>query len=87
MIGFIAPNNYSFAESLIFVSILLLGGIGSAWGLSLATAIVILLPEKFQIIQEYRFLMFAGLVVLTLLFRPAGLVPRPLRRLVGPPLS
>jgi len=87
MIGFIAPNNYSFAESLIFVSILLLGGIGSPWGLSLATAIVILLPEKFQIIQEYRFLMFAGLVVLTLLFRPAGLVPRPLRRLVGPPLS
>ena len=87
MIGFIAPNNYSFAESLIFVSILLLGGIGSAWGLSLATAIVILLPEKFQIIQEYRFLMFAALVVLTLLFRPVGLVPRPLRRLVGPPLS
>ena len=25
MIGFIAPNNYTFAESLIFVSILLLG--------------------------------------------------------------
>jgi ABC-type branched-subunit amino acid transport system permease subunit len=85
MIGFIAPNNYSFAESLIFVSILLLGGIGSPWGLSLATAIVILLPEKLQIIQEYRFLMFAALVVLTLLFRPVGLVPRPLRRLVGVP--
>jgi ABC-type branched-subunit amino acid transport system permease subunit len=84
MIGFIAPNNYSFAESLIFVSILLLGGIGNPWGLALATAIVILLPEKLQIIQEYRFLMFSAMVVLTLLFRPVGLVPRPLRRLVGP---
>jgi ABC-type branched-subunit amino acid transport system permease subunit len=83
MIGFIAPNNYTFAESLIFVSILLLGGIGNPWGLSLATAIVILVPEKLQIIQEYRFLMFAAMVVLTLLFRPVGLIPRPLRRLVG----
>ncbi len=84
MIGFIAPNNYTFAESLIFVSVLLLGGIGNPWGLSLAAAIVILIPEKLQIIQEYRFLMFATLVVLVLLFRPAGLLPRPLRRLVEP---
>jgi ABC-type branched-subunit amino acid transport system permease subunit len=83
MIGFIAPNNYTFAESLIFVSILLLGGIGNPWGLSLAAAIVILLPEKLQVIQEYRFLLFAAMVILILLFRPAGLLPRPLRRL-GP---
>jgi ABC-type branched-subunit amino acid transport system permease subunit len=83
LIGFIAPNNYTFAESLIFVSILLLGGIGNPWGLSLATAIVILLPEKLQVIQEYRFFLFAAMVIVILLFRPAGLVPRPLRKL-GP---
>src|SRR6266478_4343772 len=82
MIGFIAPNNYTFAESLVLVSVLLLGGIGNPWGLSLAAAIVIVVPEKLQVIQEYRFLMFATLVVLVLLFRPAGLLPRPLRRLV-----
>ena len=87
LIGFIAPNSYSFAESLILVSILLLGGIGNPWGLSLAGAIVILLPEKLQVIQEYRFLLFAAMVILILLFRPAGLVPRPLRRLGGPGLK
>jgi ABC-type branched-subunit amino acid transport system permease subunit len=81
MIGFIAPNNYAFAESLLFVSILLLGGIGNPWGLALASAIVIVLPEKLQMIQEYRFLLFASMVILILLFRPAGLLPRPLRRL------
>jgi ABC-type branched-subunit amino acid transport system permease subunit len=84
LIGFIAPNNYSFAESLILVSILLLGGMGNPWGVPLAAAIVIVLPEKLQIIQEYRFLLFSTLVVLVLLFRPVGLVPRPLRRLAGP---
>jgi len=85
LIGFIAPNNYAFGESMIFVSILLLGGIGNPWGLSLAAAIVILLPEKLQVIQEYRFLLFAAMVILMLLFRPAGLLPRPLRRLSGKP--
>ena len=84
MIGFIAPNNYTFAESLILVSILLLGGIGNPWGVAVATAIVIVLPEKLQVIQEYRFFIFAIMVVLVLLFRPVGLVPRPLRRLSGP---
>jgi len=83
MIGFIAPNNYTFAESLILVSILLLGGIGNPWGVALASAIVIVLPEKLQVIQEYRFFIFAIMVVLILIFRPVGLVPRPLRRLPG----
>jgi ABC-type branched-subunit amino acid transport system permease subunit len=84
MIGFIAPNNYSFGESLILVSILLLGGIGNPWGVALATAIVVLLPEKLQVIQEYRYLLYAALVIAILLFRPAGLVPRGLRRWPGP---
>ena len=83
MVGFIAPNNYSFAESLILVSILLLGGLGNPWGLPIAAAIVIVLPEELQVIQEYRFLLYATLVILILLFRPNGLVPRPLRRLSG----
>ena len=76
MLGFIAPTNFTFGDSLILVSIVLLGGLGSPWGLVVATTIVILVPEKLQIIQEYRFLLYAALVVLMLLFRPEGLLPR-----------
>ncbi len=82
MVGFIAPNNYSFGESLVLVSILLLGGVGNAWGVALAAAIVVILPEKLQILQEYRFLLYAGMVVLILIFRPVGLLPRRMRRLL-----
>ena len=85
MTGFIAPNNYTFGESLVFVSILLLGGIGNAWGVALAAAIVVWLPEKLQVLQEYRFLLYASMVVLILLFRPSGLLPRGPRRLVHAP--
>jgi ABC-type branched-subunit amino acid transport system permease subunit len=78
--GFVAPNNYTFADSLILVSILLLGGIGNPWGLMVATVIVVVVPEKLQTIQEYRFLLYAVMVIAVLLFRPEGLLPRPVRR-------
>jgi ABC-type branched-subunit amino acid transport system permease subunit len=78
--GFVAPNNYTFADSLILVSILLLGGIGNPWGLMVATIIVVVVPEKLQTIQEYRFLLYALMVIAVLLFRPEGLLPRPVRR-------
>ena len=79
VVGFVQPNNYTFADSLIFVSILLLGGIGNPWGVAVATAIVVIVPEKLQAIQEYRFLLYAALVMMVLLFRPEGLLPRPVR--------
>jgi len=79
VLGFIAPNNFTFGDSLILVSIILLGGIGNPWGVVVAAFIVVILPEKLQIIQEYRFVLYASLVILILLFRPQGLLPRPLR--------
>ena len=39
-----------------------------------------ILPEKLQTIQEYRFLLYALMVIAVLLFRPEGLLPRPVRR-------
>jgi ABC-type branched-subunit amino acid transport system permease subunit len=84
VLGFIAPNNFTFGDSLILVSIVLLGGIGNPWGVALAAAFVVILPEKFQVIQEYRFVLYAGLVILILLFRPEGLLPRGLRAYVPP---
>ena len=79
MLGYIAPTNFTFGDSLILLSIVILGGLGSLWGAVVATSIIILLPEKFQMLQEYRFLLFSLLVIVILLFRPQGLLPRPLR--------
>jgi ABC-type branched-subunit amino acid transport system permease subunit len=76
MTGFVAPNSFTFGDSLIMVSILLLGGLGNLWGVALAAAIVLVLPEKLQALQEYRFLLYAVLVIVILLARPQGLIPR-----------
>jgi ABC-type branched-subunit amino acid transport system permease subunit len=77
--SYVAPNNFTFADSLILVSMVLLGGIGNPWGILPAAAIILILPEKLQFIQEYRFLLYGVLVIAILLFRPAGLLPRSIR--------
>ena len=76
MLGYIAPTNFTFGDSLILVTIIILGGLGSIWGVILTAAIIVILPEKLQAIQEYRFLLYAIVVTFALLFRPGGLLPR-----------
>jgi ABC-type branched-subunit amino acid transport system permease subunit len=81
MTGFIAPSNFTFGDSLVMVSIVILGGIGNRWGVLPAALIVVLLPEKLQFIQEYRLLLYAILVIAILIVRPDGLVARRVRAL------
>ena len=76
MAGFVAPASFTFGDSLLLVAIVLLGGSGNPLGLIPAALLVVVLPEKLQVIQEYRLLLFAVLVILILRFRPAGLLPR-----------
>ena len=81
MTGFIAPSNFTFGDSLVMVSIVILGGVGNRWGVLPAALIVVLLPEKLQFIQEYRLLLYALLVIVILIAQPDGLVGRRMRKL------
>jgi ABC-type branched-subunit amino acid transport system permease subunit len=80
VLGYIAPSNFTFGDSLTLITIILLGGIGSVWGIIITSAIVLILPERLQAIQEYRLLLYALLVLLVLRFFPGGLIPRGVRR-------
>ncbi len=77
--SFVSPAGATFEQSLLLISIVILGGMGNSWGALIAAALVILLPEKLQSLQEYRVLIFSVFVVAILLFRPKGLVPRRMR--------
>jgi ABC-type branched-subunit amino acid transport system permease subunit len=83
MLSYINPSNFTFSDSLLFLSILLLGGIGSIWGVIAATAFMVVIPEKFQVIQEYRYLIYSALVLIMIVFRPSGLLPRKPRNYVA----
>lgn len=73
--GLVTPESFTFIESAIILAIVVLGGMGSQLGIILAATVMILLPELARDFNEYRMLMFGGLMVLMMLWRPQGLLP------------
>ncbi|WP_022660925.1 ABC transporter permease subunit [Paucidesulfovibrio longus] len=73
--GFVAPESFTFLESALVLSIVVLGGMGSIPGIILGSFAIIALPEVFREFQLYRMLAFGGAMTLMMLVRPAGLIP------------
>ncbi|GGO86705.1 high-affinity branched-chain amino acid ABC transporter permease LivM [Marinobacterium nitratireducens] len=73
--GFISPESFIFIESAIILAIVVLGGMGSQFGVILAAIVMTILPEFAREFQEYRMLLFGLLMVLMMRWRPQGLLP------------
>lgn len=71
----IAPESFSFAESVILFTIVILGGSGSIPGVILGSFLLVGLPEIFRGLAEYRMLVFGAAMVLMMIFRNQGLLP------------
>ena len=54
---------------------------GNIFSIFVGTIIIVLLPEKIQNLQEYRFLLFALLVIIILMIKPNGIFPQIRRKL------
>lgn len=72
---FINPASFTFFESAIILSIVVLGGMGSNIGVIFGAAFLVLLPEYMRAFSEYRMILFAVAMVLMMVFRPQGLFP------------
>ena len=55
------------------MAMVVIGGIGSTWGVVVAAAGLTLLPEAIRFVNEYRLLVFGGLLVLVIRLAPGGL--------------
>lgn len=71
----IAPESFSFAESVLLFTIVILGGSGSIPGVILGAFLLIGLPEIFRGLAEYRMLVFGAAMVAMMIFRNQGLLP------------
>ncbi|MEW8044069.1 MAG: hypothetical protein AB2808_07240 [Candidatus Sedimenticola endophacoides] len=71
---FINPASFTFLESAIILSIVVLGGMGSIFGVLLGALILILLPEYLRALSDYRMLAFGAILVTMMVFRPQGLI-------------
>lgn len=73
-ITFINPASFTFMESIMILSIVVLGGMDSIPGVVIGAAVLILLPEQLRAFSNYRMLIFGALMVLMMVFRPGGLI-------------
>ncbi len=71
---FINPASFTFWESAMILSVVVLGGRGSVFGVILGALILSLSPEFLRAFSEYRMLVFGGSMVLMMVFRPQGLI-------------
>jgi branched-chain amino acid transport system permease protein len=70
---FITPDAFDFIFSVMLMAMVVIGGIGSTWGVVVAAAGLTLLPEAIRFVNDYRLLVFGGLLVLVIRLAPGGL--------------
>ena len=71
---FINPASFTFMESAMILSMVVLGGMGSVTGVTVAAVILVLAPEYLRAFSEYRMLIFGAVMVIMMIYRPQGLI-------------
>lgn len=70
---FITADAFDFIFSVMLMAMVVIGGIGSTWGVVVAAVGLTLLPEAIRFVNDYRLLVFGGLLVLVIRLAPSGL--------------
>ncbi len=79
-IAFVTPESFTFWESVLLVTIVVMGGLGNIWGVLLAVFLIEGVPEILRDalgtqFVDYRMLIFGILMVAFVIFRPKGILP------------
>jgi branched-chain amino acid transport system permease protein len=93
--GFVSPESFNLMESIMILSMIVLGGMGNIYGVILGAVLVTVIPEALRYTgdlqrvvfgevfidpADLRMLLFGIALVLMMLLRPAGLLPSKQRR-------
>ncbi len=73
--GFVSPESFTFWESILMLSMVIVGGIGSIPGVIVGAIALIGIPEVLRQYSDYRMLAFGVVMVLMMILRPEGIWP------------
>lgn len=73
----INATDFNFPYSVMMLSIVVLGGMGTLWGPLLGALVLGSLPEIFRPLVDYRMLLYTVLLLLMIRFQPGGLLGEP----------
>jgi branched-chain amino acid transport system permease protein len=69
----IVPDAFDFITSITILAMVVIGGVGSTWGVVAGAILLTLMPELFRVINEYKLLVYGGLLILVMRLSPDGL--------------
>ncbi|MBI4777817.1 branched-chain amino acid ABC transporter permease, partial [Candidatus Desantisbacteria bacterium] len=77
-IGFISPEMFTFWESVLLVSMLVIGGMGNIGGAILGVVLLVGIPEILRPVLgtkfvDYRMIIFGLIMIVVIIFRPEGI--------------
>ncbi len=72
-VGFISPETFTSTQSVLFMTMLLFGGMGNFAGPLIGAAVITVLNESLQTLGSYRMLVYGGFILLVLLYLPHGI--------------
>jgi branched-chain amino acid transport system permease protein len=72
-VTFVSPGSFGFHASVQFVTMVVVGGMGSLWGAVAGATFLTVLPEVLRAIEDYDILLYGSLLILCMMFMPGGL--------------
>lgn len=73
--GLVTPITAGFLRSIEFVTMAVLGGLGSILGSIVGAALLVLLPQVLTVFHDYEHIVLGIVMMLVMIFLPAGIVP------------
>jgi branched-chain amino acid transport system permease protein len=70
---YISPDQFSFAESIVLLTMALLGGVQSPFGALVGTIALVILPEWLRFLRQVYLAVYGAAVILIMVFLPDGL--------------
>ncbi len=70
--GTVTPDSFDFILSVMILAMVVLGGLGSVFGVILGGLVLSILPELLREFSIYRMLIFGLVMILMMIFRPQG---------------
>ena len=78
---FTGPEDFSLMVSINVVAVVIVGGMGNIPGVIAGALVLKGLPEVLRQLQDYRVMVFGALLVVMMLWRPAGIIPSSRRKM------
>ena len=70
--NYISPDQFAFSESVVLLTMALLGGVQSPIGALIGTILLVLLPEWLRFLRQAYLAVYGGAVIAIMIFMPRG---------------